>query len=314
MVVVHGKKCEVGKGRRDLREIRDLAEERGVALIEVRTEREGHCEELVRDADLDGVDAVGVMGGDGTFREGVCGMIARGGGGDSPGGGERRSVPIFAFPCGTGNNYARDLGQRTVVDVFDAIARGNAHAVDAVRVQHPNGMTYSINCVTWGMARDAAATAEHMRWLGAIRYDVAGFFHILKNKLNYANLAAHDDEVESSVTHVSDVEPTDYLMMFAQNTRCSGRGFPFTPLAKLDDGAFDLIAVKKCGVLKTVGLFEAVKKGGSHVRDPSVCYVKVKKATLEASDSADLVGIDGEVDVTTPINLEIAEGAFKTFV
>ena len=80
MVVVHGKKCEVGKGRRDLREIRDLAEERGVALIEVRTEREGHCEELVRDADLDGVDAVGVMGGDGTFREGVCGMIARGGG------------------------------------------------------------------------------------------------------------------------------------------------------------------------------------------------------------------------------------------
>jgi len=312
MVVVHGKKCEVGKGKRDLREIRDLAEERGVALIEVRTEREGHCEELVRDADLDGVDAVGVMGGDGTFREGVCGMIARGG--DSPGGGERRSVPIFAFPCGTGNNYARDLGQRTVVDVFDAIARGNAHAVDAVRVQHPNGMTYSINCVTWGMARDAAATAEHMRWLGAIRYDVAGFFHILKNKLNYANLAAHDDEVESSVTHVSDVEPTDYLMMFAQNTRCSGRGFPFTPLAKLDDGAFDLIAVKKCGVLKTVGLFEAVKKGGSHVRDPSVCYVKVKKATLEASDSADLVGIDGEVDVTTPISLEIAEGAFKTFV
>mmetsp|Transcript_2057 Transcript_2057/g.7773 ORF Transcript_2057/g.7773 Transcript_2057/m.7773 type:complete len:391 (-) Transcript_2057:1177-2349(-) len=313
MVVVHGKKCEDGKGKRDLREIRDLAEARGLELVEVRTEREGHCEELVRDANFDNIDAVGVMGGDGTFREGVCGMIARSG--DSPGGSSQ--VPIFAFPCGTGNNYARDLGQRTVADVFDAIARGRAHAVDAVKVEHPNGMTYSINCVTWGMARDAAATAENMRWLGAIRYDVAGFFHIMKNKLNYANLAAHDGEVtSSSVTHVSDSSEAneDYLMMFAQNTRCSGRGFPFTPLAKLDDGAFDLIAVKKCGVLKTVGLFEAVKKGGSHVRDPSVCYVKVKKATLEASDSADLVGIDGEVDVTTPINLEIAEGAFKTFV
>ena len=82
MVVVHGKKCEVGKGKRDLREIRDLAEARGVQLVEVRTEREGHCEELVRDANFDNIDAVGVMGGDGTFREGVCGMIARGGGGD----------------------------------------------------------------------------------------------------------------------------------------------------------------------------------------------------------------------------------------
>jgi len=314
MVVVHGKKCKDGKGKRDLREIRDLAEARGVQLVEVRTEREGHCEELVRDANFDNIDAVGVMGGDGTFREGVCGMIARSG--DSPGG---KELPIFAFPCGTGNNYARDLGQRTVADVFDAIARGHAHAVDAVRVQHPNGTTYSINCVTWGMARDAAATAEHMRWLGAIRYDIAGFFHIMKNKLNYANLAAYVDGEVSSSTQVTpilsdDDAAEDYLMMFAQNTRCSGRGFPFTPLAKLDDGFFDLIAVKKCGVLKTVGLFEAVKKGGSHVRDPSVCYVKVKKATLRASDSGDLVGIDGEVDVTTPINLEIAERAFTTFV
>ena len=314
MVVVHGKKCEDGKGKRDLREIRDLAEARGVQLVEVRTEREGHCEELVRDANFDNIDAVGVMGGDGTFREGVCGMIARSG--DSPGG---KELPIFAFPCGTGNNYARDLGQRTVTDVFDALARGHAHAVDAVRVQHPTGTTYSINCVTWGMARDAAATAEGMRWLGAIRYDIAGFFHIMKNKLNYANLAAYADGEVSSSTQVtpilSDNEAAeDYLMMFAQNTRCSGRGFPFTPLAKLDDGFFDLIAVKKCGVLKTVGLFEAVKKGGSHVRDPSVCYVKVKKATLRASDSGDLVGIDGEVDVTTPINLEIAERAFTTFV
>ena len=133
----------------------------------------------------------------------------------------------------------------------------------------------------------------------------------MKNKLNYANLAAHDGEVtSSSVTHVSDSSEAneDYLMMFAQNTRCSGRGFPFTPLAKLDDGFFDLIAVKKCGVLKTVGLFEAVKKGGSHVNDPSVCYVTVKKATLRASDAGDLVGIDGEVDVTTPINLEMRRG------
>jgi diacylglycerol kinase family enzyme len=104
------------------------------------------------------------------------------------------------------------------------------------------------------------------------------------------------------------------MMVFAQNTRCSGRGFAFTPLAKLDDGMFDLVVVKKCGVLKTVRLFDAVKNGAGHVQDGSVCYVKVKKATLAAKDSTDLVGIDGEVDVTTPIKLEVVEGAFKTFV
>lgn len=267
------------------------------------TEREGHCEELVRDANFHGIDAVGIMGGDGTLREGVCGMIAR----DMRAG----QVPLFAFPCGTGNNFARDLGQQTVADVFAAIARGCVHAVDAVCVHHPEGITYSINCVTWGMARDAAATAEKMRWLGAIRYDIAGFYHILKNKLNYAKLAAY---VDLGSNDDAPEETEDYMMVFAQNTRCSGRGFAFTPLAKLDDGMFDLVVVKKCGVLKTVRLFDAVKNGAGHVQDGSVCYVKVKKATLAAKDSTDLVGIDGEVDVTTPIKLEVVEGAFKTFV
>ena len=59
-----------------------------------------------------------------------------------------------------------------MTDVFDALARGHAHAVDAVRVQHPNGTTYSINCVTWGMARDAAATSA-----GADLQAVRAFHH-----------------------------------------------------------------------------------------------------------------------------------------
>ena len=29
--------------------------------------------------------------------------------------------------------------------------------------------------------------------MGPLRYDVAGFYHILLNKLNYAKLAASDD-------------------------------------------------------------------------------------------------------------------------
>lgn len=88
-----------------------------------------------------GVDAVGVMGGDGTMREGVCGMLNR----DE---GDRR--PIFVFPVGTGNNFARDLGVRTIEDMFAVIDRGTAHKVDAVKVTHPEGSTYSINCITWG--------------------------------------------------------------------------------------------------------------------------------------------------------------------
>ena len=167
VLVVHGVKSKESKGSGELRSIRVAAETRGIELIELVTTHEGHCETLVRECDVATVDAFAVMGGDGTLREGVSGMASK------P---EEDRRPIFAFPCGTGNNFARDLRLRTLEDCFAAIDRGVVHAVDAVKVTHPGGVTYSVNCVTWGMARDAAETAEGMRFLGPLRYDVAGFW------------------------------------------------------------------------------------------------------------------------------------------
>ena len=302
VLVVHGVKSKESKGSRELKSIRVAAETRGIKLVELVTTREGHCETLVRECDVANVDAIGVMGGDGTLREGVSGMASR------P---EAEHRPIFAFPCGTGNNFARDLRLRTIEDCFAAIDRGVVHAVDAVKVTHPGGVTYSVNCVTWGMARDAAETAEGMRWLGPVRYDVAGFWHILKGKLNFARLAASADATQPAYAKGENV---DYMMMFAQNTRCSGRGFAFTPSSKLDDGMFDLVAVRKRSVLRTVGLFDAVKAGGAHVEDDAVCYVQATSAALAAEDATDLVGIDGEVNVKTPITIECCKGQFRTLV
>ena len=302
VLVVHGVKSKERKGSGELKSIRVAAETRGIKLVELVTTREGHCETLVRECDVANVDAIGVMGGDGTLREGVSGMASR------P---EAEHRPIFAFPCGTGNNFARDLRLRTIEDCFAAIDRGVVHAVDAVKVTHPGGVTYSVNCVTWGMARDAAETAEGMRWLGPVRYDVAGFWHILKGKLNFARLAASADATQPAYAKGENV---DYMMMFAQNTRCSGRGFAFTPSSKLDDGMFDLVAVRKRSVLRTVGLFDAVKAGGAHVEDDAVCYVQATSAALAAEDATDLVGIDGEVNVKTPITIECCKGQFRTLV
>ena len=313
LLVLHGVKSKERKGERQVNNVRARALLQDIALIEVVTERAGHCEELVRDASLRGVDAVGVMGGDGSLREGVCGMLAR------PASDRR---PVFVFPVGTGNNFARDLGHRDVKDAFDAIGRGVERAVDVVKVTHPGGGTYSVNCVTWGMARDAAETAEKMRWMGPVRYDVAGFYHIAKGKANLAKITASDDGAGGGDAAAAagkgggegDGAYDDYMMMFAQNTRCSGRNFKFTPSAELDDGKFDVVAVRKCGMFKTIGLFDKVKADGAHVEDPDVCYVKATRATLDAKDASDLVGIDGEVNVKSPVTLEAIKHAFTTLV
>lgn len=304
LIILHGVKSKESLGASQVKRVRDLAAERGIALTEVVTQRSGHCEELVAEAGLSTVDAVGVMGGDGTLREGVCGMLRRAEG-------DRR--PIFVFPVGTGNNFARDLGVRTIEDMFAVIDRGTIHPVDAVKVTHAEGSTYSINCVTWGMARDAADTAEGLRWMGPLRYDFAGLYHIILNKLNYAKIGVLPGGASNAQLAETE-EYDDYLMIFAQNTRCSGRGFAFTPVAKLDDGLFDFICVKKSNVLRNVMLFEKVKAGGGHVEDPVVYHQQLREMTLKIKDTGDMVGIDGEVNVRSPIKLEACKGVFETLV
>ena len=45
-------------------------------------------------------------------------------------------VPIVALPCGTGNNFARDLNCFTIEDCFRlAFERGEARDVDAVQIE-----------------------------------------------------------------------------------------------------------------------------------------------------------------------------------
>jgi len=220
-----------------------------------------------------------------------------------------KKIPIFAFPCGTGNNFCRDVGALTVEDAMEKVCGGRVRDVDAVSVMDGRGNeTVSINVVTWGMARDAAETAEGMRWLGPARYDVAGLWHILKNKRNEATIGV-SDALEGSMEE----KHQDYLMMFAQNTRCSGRAFAFTPLAQLDDGKFDVVVCDKGNAFHTKSLFDATKTGGGHVEDAKVSYVKAKRLSLKTNEE-ERVGIDGEVTVPTPVKLTAMEGAWCTFV
>lgn len=300
-LVIHGIKHKEPDGAAQVDRVLELSRTHNIEVFEAITEHAGHCETLIKNAQLNGIDAVGVMGGDGTLREALQGYLSRA---DSS-----RQIPLCVFPVGTGNNFARDLGVQTIEDMFEKIRVGNVLPVDAVKVAHPGGEVYSINCVTWGLARDAAEQAETMRWMGPVRYDVAGFYNIILDKSNQATVGL-SAELNGPMIESSD----DFLMLFAQSTRCSGRGFTFTPLAQLNDGEFDVVVCKKGGMCHTMGLFDGVKSGGGHVEDQSVAYVKAKRLSLTPMRKDDQVGVDGEVTVSTPVHLTACKGIFRTFV
>src|SRR5438105_12914382 len=75
----------------------------------VLTRGPGHATELARAAAGDGVDVVGVVGGDGTLNEVVQAYLGEGG------------VPVpgpdlALVPCGTGGDFKRTLGLSGAID------------------------------------------------------------------------------------------------------------------------------------------------------------------------------------------------------
>jgi diacylglycerol kinase family enzyme/membrane-associated phospholipid phosphatase len=78
------------------------------------------AEELEAAIDRDTV-AIGVAGGDGS----VCSIAAVA---------AQRRLPFVVLPTGTLNHFARDVGVRSVQDAADAVAKGEAVAVDLATV------------------------------------------------------------------------------------------------------------------------------------------------------------------------------------
>ena len=108
-----------------------------------------------------------------------------------------------------------------------------------------NKIIYSFNIVGWGVATDANARAEKMRWLGEFRYNVAAIIEVLKGSKRLAKFS-YDENTEKN----------DFVFILACNTIHTGKGMKAAPNAKLDDGLIDLVIVKKLADLNYFYYFQ----------------------------------------------------------
>ena len=124
-----------------------LAEEARRRDIEpVRLHPHDDVESIVRDAVLDGVDALAMAGGDGS--QAIVAKIA-----------SENGLPYACVPAGTRNHFALDLGvdRDDVVGALDAIVSGGERLVDLGEV---NGLVF-VNNVSLGVCADAVQHLHH---------------------------------------------------------------------------------------------------------------------------------------------------------
>lgn len=294
-----------------------MLEAAGIQVERQPTLHAGHAQELGKTLSLEGIDALIVMGGDGTLSDLLNGFLSR-----EDKAADQGSCRLGFIPAGTGNTYLREvLGTKTAAGcesgvraAVQAIIDGRSRRVDCQQLdmqRTPDGepmSMVSINTVMAGFGPTATAVAERRRWLGPMRYDISIKTEIVKlpcRKPLPSKLTIDDGKVE---------ELEDLFLFSSFVNKHTGTHHRLAPYAQLDDGKLDACYTNKPlrSVAFAAKIDGLIKSGGKHVHEP-ICSIKqCTKMKLETEKPAQLM-VDGDLVGFTPLTVTVRPGAFALF-
>lgn len=278
---------------------------RDAAYITERLKQKGyHCEHVLCDT-VDALDNqlqhaiftnyefVGIVGGDGSMHAFINAVLKTH---------EQIPVPLALFPCGTGNAFNLDIGCNSIDETLSCIFTNTTSYIDIAEMKMNKEVLWSFNIIGCGLVAEINLLAEKLRWLGAMRYNVASLIKLLGNPNYHLNV---------STEHATFSDR--YSFVLACNTRYTGKGMMMAPHALLNDGKFDVTLVKACSVFTLLRLFPKIFSG-KHLGDPVIHYVQTNSLTVSAAPLQLKTNIDGEINGETPFSLVIHREKVKVFV
>jgi diacylglycerol kinase (ATP) len=244
----------------------------------------GHAVELARDAR--DADLIVAVGGDGTIREVVCGLLSSTGSLDHSTTG---SLPLLAvIPVGSCNDLPRNVGIPTDIAEACRIAKGSCtRPIDVVRVEMADEgntqQTYFANAAGFGFDAQVTTEANKLKHLRGMPLYLVAIIRTLGHlECPLVRIRAGDFEAGHRV-----------LMIAAANGQYYGGGLKVAPDALPDDGLLDVCIGWEMGwwsTLKKLPRFVA----GTHVTLKEVKMLRGPELELEFKEPVQ-VELDGDV-------------------
>jgi YegS/Rv2252/BmrU family lipid kinase len=238
----------------------------------VDTSGPGHALDIARTIRA-GIERIVVLGGDGTLHETANGLLQR-----PP---EER-VPLTILPAGTGNDYARMIGTRGLKPevAVARLAKGTVHRYDVGHAWDE----YFINSIGVGFDAAVADRVNNSRHGRGLLAYIAAVIGTISNFRSFgARVTAGDEALHEKL-----------LLIEVAVGYSVGGGFRLTPEAKLDDGLFDICAIRH---LSTPAILAKLPLAvlGRHTRLKQVWMRRAATVTATPDDGPLLVQFDGEV-------------------
>ena len=280
-----------GKGGRLARDLLRRLREKGCAVDFRETREAGDARRAAGEAA--GFSAVACVGGDGTVNEIINGFPP----GDAP--------PLAMAPCGTANVLAKELGlPREAGRLADLVTGGREVRWD-LGVDHVSGRRFLL----FGSAGYDAHVVHlfHEARRGPIRmwqYVLWGLRSILDYRVPRLRVEL-------------DGKPLGAEASWVQVSNVSNYGGPlvFTPHARADDGAFEVMVLRARRRRDVVRMFWAAILGylfGAEVALHDAAFHRARRVRLESADGAPVpVQIDGDPGGHLPADFEIVPGGIR---
>lgn len=260
--------------------------------VEVKeTEKEGDAEQFANAAAKEKVEAVFVMGGDGTVNEGVNGIAK-----------EELRPKFGIIPLGTVNDLGRALG--IPLDPEEAIRMLPHAATKALDIGKVND-NYFVDVIAIGTIPEAVKNVgvEEKSRLGSLAYFLEGAKAFTDNQ-SYSFKFSLDDEV---------IEQDSSLVLIAL-TNSVGGFEKMLPHAKIDDGYLHLVALKGNSVFDKIKLVPQVLTGNAASAD-EVLYRRFRSGEITGLAEKEIKSnIDGDEGVSLPLRVQVLPRHVTIFV
>ena len=297
-----------------------------VVVDVVETQRAGHATHLAQHCLLAHTDGIVVYGGDGTLNEVMDGLAARSDGGQ---------VPVAAVPCGSTDTVACTLhGSRDPATAVMHALLGHRHAMDVNAVladDEQAARRHFVNVAAHGFLGDIGRVSERMRWLGPLRYEVAGLLAFIRHRRFDMDIdVVRAPPLPASLCRApcgtcrSTLDPPparaapewetlhgryQLVALAAIALRNDKSPAGFAPDAHLADGAAQLVLVRACSRLQFLRLLLRIARGADHLALPFVermSVTAVRFGLVGASRAVTSWIIDGEVHDDATLSVRVA--------
>ncbi|WP_025690671.1 diacylglycerol kinase [Paenibacillus zanthoxyli] len=275
--------------RRRLADILDRLDQGGIEATTHATTGEGDATEAAADAVERGYDLIIAAGGDGTLNEVVNGMAEK-----------PNLPPLGVLPLGTTNDFARAMGiPKYWEESCDLIIQQQSRLIDLGKAND----RYFINIAGGGTLTELTyeVPSRLKTMMGQLAYYLKGIEKMASLSPTELVIRAHGQEL------IHD----EFMLFLIANTNSVGGFEKLAPDARIDDGLFDVIALKKCNLAELIRLVTLALRG-EHLQDKKVVYFRTNEMEVTSPGHVQL-NLDGELGGTLPGHFRILPQHLRIF-